>query len=333
MGSVIRTIGGPGLGLMVGLALALAGSPAAASPREETIEQLDALTASASADAVRVRINEGDGAPLRIGEALRYRFESDASGYLTALHVDTHGSTTLLYPRADASEGRVGPDCALNLPSETDGFGFEVQPPIGRDVVYAIVTAEPVSRRELGIDSQDLVVSFEPHQAPDFARRLREVLVARPAGSVHVASAVQPIEGREGVLYRSADIVDFFGERTRSIRPPKLDLQVQFATDSAALDDAARRNIDEFARALEDPRLAAMRFKVAGHTDDRGTDAHNLDLSQRRADSVRQYLIEQGGIAPERLETEAHGEANPLMPEPSDYARRMNRRVEFRPIR
>ncbi|MFK7898663.1 MAG: OmpA family protein [Myxococcota bacterium] len=304
-----------------------------ASPREDTIEVLRAVQGGASGEGVRVFVNQGDGGPLRIGDELAYRFESNRTGYLTAVHVDMHGSTTLLYPRMDVSAGRVEAGRTVDLPSRGDGFTLEVQPPVGQDTVYAVVTAEPITRGELGISDSDVVVSFEPHEGPAFVRRLRSVLNGRPADAIRVAHVVQQIQGRGAVQYRSADIVGFFGERTRSIRPAKLDLQIQFGTNSATLNDSARRNIDEFARALKDPKLRDMRFNVAGHTDDRGTNEHNLSLSERRANTVRGYLVEQGGIDPGRLEIEAHGEKNPLMNEQSDYARSMNRRVEFTPIR
>lgn len=321
------------LAAIVGLAAAQV--QAEASSRDRTVAQLRALETAWPGDAVRVTVLGGGGdaaGPLRIGESLVYRFDAASPGYLTAIHVDTHGAATLLYPRADIAAGRIGDGREILLPSPEDGFSLEVQPPVGRDVVYAIVTKTPITRRDLGLASRDVVVAFEPHEAPAFVQRLRETLDARAGGEVQVAHAVQRIEGRGEVLYRSADIVGFFGERTRSIRPAKLDLQIHFDTDSAALDDKARRNIDEFARALEDPKLAGLRFKVAGHTDDRGPEAHNLELSRRRAESVRRYLVE-NGIDPDRLEIEAHGERAPLMGETTDYARQMNRRVEFSPAR
>ena len=75
------------------------------------------------------------------------------------------------------------------------------------------------------------------------------------------------------------------------------------------------------------------RFKVAGHTDDTGGEAHNLTLSRRRAEAVRRYLVEEKGIDADRLAIEAHGENDLLIEEQTEYARRMNRRVEFSPAR
>jgi len=319
--------------LSSGVLLLMLAPGATASPRDATIEQLRALENAWPGGEVRVSVLGGDGGPLRIGEKLAYQFDSGVMGYLTAVHVDTHGTTTLLYPRSNVEEGRIEGGRPVRLPSANDGFTLEVQPPIGRDVVYAIVTTTPIRRRELGISSGDVVVSMEPHEAPAFVRKLKTVLDARMRGAVEIAHVVQQIDGRGEVQYRSADIVDFFGDRTRSIRPPKLDLQIHFATDSAELGDEARRNIDEFARALENPKLADIRFTVAGHTDDRGSESHNIGLSRRRAETVRRYLIESGGIAAARLEIEAHGEKSPLMADDSEYARRMNRRVDFTPAR
>ena len=305
---------------------------AAANSRDEALGALQALEEAWPGPKVAVSVTGGQGDVLRIGDSLRYRFASQGEGYLTAIHIDTHGATTLLYPRADVEAGRVGGARAVDLPSDTDGFELQVQPPVGRDVVYAVVTREPLTRRQLQIESREIVVSFEPQDAPSLIRRLARALQSREKGAVQIAHVTQQIDGRGEVQYRSADIVGFFGERTRSIRPAKLDLQIHFETDSAELDDASKRSIDEFAAALEDPKLAKMRFKVAGHTDDRGPANHNIDLSRRRADAVRAYLVDQG-IDSTRLEIEAHGENAPLMSDPSDYARRMNRRVEFRPAR
>ncbi len=315
------------------LCLVFIAASVSAAPRDDTLELLRAISRGREGESVRVLVNGGDGGPVRIGDALEYRFESARSGYLTAIHVDTHGAATLLFPRANPEEGRLDSGQPIVMPAAGDEFSLTVQPPIGRDTVYAIVTDTPITRKDLGIDNREIVVSFEPHQSPALMRQLAAVLRSRPSDQLRVAHVVQQVDGRGEVQYRSAVFVEFFGVRPRSIRPAKLDLQLQFAIDSATLDEAARRNVDEFARALDDTRLRDMRFKVAGHTDSQGSESHNLGLSRRRADTVRSYLIEQGGIDESRLEIEAHGEKNPLMNEDSDYARRMNRRVEFTPVR
>jgi outer membrane protein OmpA-like peptidoglycan-associated protein len=71
------------------------------------------------------------------------------------------------------------------------------------------------------------------------------------------------------------------------------------------------------------------RISIEGHTDDVGDDPYNLDLSRRRANNVRQRLIE-SGIEAERLESHGYGETCPVVNETTRDARAQNRRVVFR---
>jgi outer membrane protein OmpA-like peptidoglycan-associated protein len=73
-----------------------------------------------------------------------------------------------------------------------------------------------------------------------------------------------------------------------------------------------------------------MKLRVEGHADQRGTDDYNLDLSRRRAESVRRYLTETSGIAPRRIEISGYGESQPLVLGTNMTALTLNRRVEFR---
>ena len=68
--------------------------------------------------------------------------------------------------------------------------------------------------------------------------------------------------------------------------------------------------------------------EIQGHTDDVGSEAFNLKLSQKRAEAVRQYLIDHG-IEPDRLIAKGYGESKPLVPNTSPENRAKNRRVEF----
>ena len=68
--------------------------------------------------------------------------------------------------------------------------------------------------------------------------------------------------------------------------------------------------------------------RIEGHTDDRGRDDRNLDLSVRRARSVRRWLIEHG-IEASRLEAWGCGEQHPVEPNTTADGRQANRRVEF----
>jgi outer membrane protein OmpA-like peptidoglycan-associated protein len=68
--------------------------------------------------------------------------------------------------------------------------------------------------------------------------------------------------------------------------------------------------------------------EIQGHTDERGSDAYNLDLSDRRAASVKNYLIK-GGVEAARLQSQGYGERMPLERKSNEAAWAKNRRVEF----
>ncbi|ALA16814.1 MULTISPECIES: OmpA family protein [Chelatococcus] len=104
------------------------------------------------------------------------------------------------------------------------------------------------------------------------------------------------------------------------------DLVVTFDYNSDVLTREARRNLDEFAKALADQRLATATFLVEGHTDATGSEAYNLGLSERRASSVVRYLTGKG-IDVSRLTARGYGKMRPRTANPFDAA---NRRVETR---
>jgi outer membrane protein OmpA-like peptidoglycan-associated protein len=71
------------------------------------------------------------------------------------------------------------------------------------------------------------------------------------------------------------------------------------------------------------------RLEIRGHTDSQGPANFNLELSQKRAESVRQYLIK-GGIDPTRVTAIGIGEEEPMAPNSTPEGRALNRRIEFR---
>ena len=102
---------------------------------------------------------------------------------------------------------------------------------------------------------------------------------------------------------------------------------VNFAHDSAELDGAASSILDESGRGLRD-RLNE-RILVIGHADATGSDVHNLVLSLRRAQAVRDYLIANvPGLGEDGVEVAASGESQPVADNATADGRRQNRRAE-----
>lgn len=101
---------------------------------------------------------------------------------------------------------------------------------------------------------------------------------------------------------------------------------VHFDFDSAALTDEARRILDENIKWLK--AHPDVRIQIEGHCDERGTEEYNLHLGQRRAESVKRYLVK-NGIDPKRLFTISYGEERPIDPGHDESAWRKNRRAQF----
>lgn len=76
-----------------------------------------------------------------------------------------------------------------------------------------------------------------------------------------------------------------------------------------------------------------FKLQITGHTDNSGNPDFNRELSQKRADAIRDYLLEQGNFLPDRIESQGLGSDQPLKEERTEEDRRINRRVEFQLVK
>jgi outer membrane protein OmpA-like peptidoglycan-associated protein len=125
--------------------------------------------------------------------------------------------------------------------------------------------------------------------------------------------------------------VKFRGLNTRGLQPglATIALTVNFAFDSEQLLPEAIPNLRSLGRALQSPQLAPYRIRIEGHTDSIGTQIYNQELSQRRANAVKAYLVQHFDIKPDNLDTAGRGEAEPLDDNGTSQGRQRNRRAEF----
>jgi outer membrane protein OmpA-like peptidoglycan-associated protein len=105
----------------------------------------------------------------------------------------------------------------------------------------------------------------------------------------------------------------------------RVNLSLAFETGSARLTPAAVAQARVFGRALMLPQLINMRFRIEGHTDAVGNRTRNVELSQRRAQSVADFLVATG-VPRARLDVQGYGPDRPLPGTSGASAR--NRRVE-----
>jgi outer membrane protein OmpA-like peptidoglycan-associated protein len=137
----------------------------------------------------------------------------------------------------------------------------------------------------------------------------RSLSVATPADQAVSAAQGKFIDSLRNRPTRSLSA----GERNQladiTETKPNIDMEIIFDYNSATISAKAQPAIQALGRALSNPNFKGSTFVVAGHTDAAGGEAYNQDLSERRADSVKRYLVEKFGLAGADLVTVGYGES------------------------
>lgn len=124
------------------------------------------------------------------------------------------------------------------------------------------------------------------------------------------------------------DGLDVMAEIPRLLDNARIEIpNVNFETNSYIVDMASYENLNRVVKLLkENPDIS---IELSAHTDDIGSDLHNNTLSQRRASTVSQYILNKG-IDKKRVISKGYGKTQPLVPNTSDENRAKNRRVEIK---
>jgi outer membrane protein OmpA-like peptidoglycan-associated protein len=111
-----------------------------------------------------------------------------------------------------------------------------------------------------------------------------------------------------------------------ALSKPNIDLEINFDFNSAEISKTSLPAAQELGKALSNPSLKGSTFVVAGHTDGIGGEAFNQDLSERRADTIRNYLVQKFGINGTDLVTVGYGKTK--LKDAQNPADPVNRRVQ-----
>jgi outer membrane protein OmpA-like peptidoglycan-associated protein len=130
------------------------------------------------------------------------------------------------------------------------------------------------------------------------------------------------------VLTRGLKVMTADEELSNSIGPERLSLYIYFDFNEAKLKPQGRAQLIEMAQTMRSSQNRDRIFMIEGHSDTLGSDGYNLELSRRRAETVRSFLVSQG-IVPDRLKIKGLGEARPLVLTGTPEEQAINRRVEF----
>ena len=162
--------------------------------------------------------------------------------------------------------------------------------------------------------------SREEARLPAAFRRARKL---RPAASAAEGKFVQTVRGR---TTRSLSVSE--REEIAAIvkDKPKIDLEINFEYNSADISAKSLPSVQALGRALSNADLKGSTFVVAGHTDAAGGEGYNQDLSERRADAIKRYLVDKYGINGSDLVTVGYGKSK--LKDPSQPMAEVNRRVQ-----
>jgi outer membrane protein OmpA-like peptidoglycan-associated protein len=171
------------------------------------------------------------------------------------------------------------------------------------------------------VTEDQIVHELTPEKKP-LTRGLSAGGDAAPAVDPAQAKFLSSIKGRTRGLS--------FNEReelaTIAKDKPNIDLEITFDYNSAEISPKSLPAVQTLGRALTNPDLKGSTFVVAGHTDAAGTDTYNQELSERRADSIKKYLMDNYHISAADLVTVGYGKSK--LKDPNQPMAEANRRVQ-----
>jgi outer membrane protein OmpA-like peptidoglycan-associated protein len=183
-----------------------------------------------------------------------------------------------------------------------------------------IVTAERAVAAE-NVTEDQIVRALAPKKP--LTRGLSMAPPADPAAAAAEGRFVQTLRNR---TTRSLSSTEREEIATLAKDKPNIDLEITFDYNSADISSRSLPAVETLGKALTSPDLKDSTFVVAGHTDAKGGEAYNQDLSERRAETIKRYLIDKYGIAGADLVAVGYGKTKPKDPaNPMDPA---NRRVQ-----
>jgi len=208
--------------------------------------------------------------------------------------------------------------------------------PFGRARVTAILSTVIIgaalsimggtARAEDGITEDQILQALAPVKKAPLTRGLSlgpQTPQADPTAAAAEAKFVQAIRGRTS---RSLSATEREEIATIATSKPNIDLEITFDYNSAEISQKSLPLVQSLGRALTNADLKGSTFIVAGHTDAAGSETYNQDLSERRADSIKRYLMDKYAIAAADLVTVGYGKSK--LKDPTHPLAEVNRRVQ-----
>ncbi len=171
--------------------------------------------------------------------------------------------------------------------------------------------------------TEDQIIKALTSEKKPLTRGLSAGAQTSPGLNAEQAKFVQSVRGR---ATRSLSTSEREEIATIVKDKPKIDLEINFDYNSADISAKSMPSVQALGRALTNPDLKGSTFVVAGHTDAAGGEEYNQGLSERRADSIKRYLVDKFSINGSDLVTVGYGKSK--LKDPNQPMAEVNRRVQ-----
>jgi outer membrane protein OmpA-like peptidoglycan-associated protein len=185
------------------------------------------------------------------------------------------------------------------------------------------IGAETAVAGDNNVTEDQILKALAPPPPKALTRGLSIGPQADPAKVAEEGAFVQKIRNR---ATRSLSIGEREEIATIAKNKPNIDLEINFDYNSADISAKSMPSVQALGKALTNPDLKGSTFVVAGYTDAAGGESYNQDLSERRADAIKRYLVDKYGIAGSDLVTVGNGKTK--LKDPRQPIAEANRRVQ-----
>lgn len=163
----------------------------------------------------------------------------------------------------------------------------------------------------------------EPLQNPSVDSIIEGLKTDAPAQDAGPTRALRPGAAAAATAPATAPVAS---PVSKPVRPASVSLQINFDFNSDRISTSSGRTMESLVKALSNDQLRDRNFTIVGHTDGVGSAGYNQALSERRAASVKRWLVE-NGVDSARLRTQGRGKSQLI--NARDPAAAENRRVEI----
>jgi len=305
-----------------------------ANNRNDVYDALSNIEAGLVVPGLDIWINGKTEDPIvNIGDPLSFTMTSDTSAFYTLIYVDSKGSTSILKPMNSYANNGVGLTHLVYPPQDSQTVAFTQAEPIGQDAIYLLASERNIPTELLGLGANE--------DYRDLGKDMGAIhnLVAQ----INSQSGNNPLSVRKYTYAVESEKTQY---STRSIRRKVVELEkvdsksmnfnnINFEFNVAQLTSPGKLELDGLGNALVTLEGESGGFplvKLIGHTDSIASETYNIELSAKRAESAKQYLVSEYGVPSEKILTVGAGEAVPIGSNSSDTGRALNRRVELKVI-